>query len=98
MSELAPRTVRFGISFPEAEQLQARKRRLRIARNVPIPPRRNPGDKGYTATLRRLGVGESVVLPRGPKGLYTLIEAAGLKGKATARQVAGGIRVWRTKE
>jgi hypothetical protein len=69
---------------------------LRIEAGVPVPPRRY--GKGYTAALRRLQVGQSVLLPRGRKGLYTLIEEAGLKGKATARQVSGGVRVWRISE
>jgi hypothetical protein len=69
---------------------------LQVRCGLAVPPR-NPG-KGYTSALRRLAVGDSVLLPKRIHQVAVIAKAAGITGKYAARTVEGGVRVWRTKE
>ncbi len=68
---------------------------LKIEKGIPIPARKGGNSKGYAAALRKLDVGDSVVLP------VTITTASNTaahlfgSGKYTARKVDGGTRVWR---
>lgn len=66
-----------------------------IEKKKPIPAR-GP-QKGYTAALRKLEVGDSVFIPCGPGPLYSYRKLAGLLGKSTTRREGEGYRVWRTE-
>ena len=87
--------------------------KLKIVRNLPIPPRdTNPG-KGYTQTLRTLKRRESVWLPNSTQAAQTLVAQIGgrfgdygdLKkwpdGSRIrlfrARREGAGTRIWRVK-
>lgn len=51
--------------------------KLKIERGVSLPPRNmNPG-KGYTATIRKLQPGESVLLPTSTQAAQTLVKQVG---------------------
>ena len=65
-----------------------------IEHDVPLP---KPRGKGYTAALRKLGVGDSVLLPIGLNNAGNVANYAGLTGKYRARAEPGGCRIWRTK-
>lgn len=66
-----------------------------IESNIPLP---KPRGKGYTAALRKLKVGDSVLLPIGLNNAGNVANYAGLTGKYRARGEPGGVRIWRTKE
>ena len=65
---------------------------LKIESDIPL----SPLGKGYTAALRKLRVGQSVVFPH-----KECMEVGGItgriEGKFSTRKVADGIRIWRIK-
>lgn len=69
---------------------------LQIEKGVPMPTNRR-NNKGYTEALRKLNIGESVVLPTNIKSARVTAYAAGLSGRYAARVEKEGTRVWRTK-
>lgn len=64
---------------------------LKIEKGIPIPS----GNANVTATLRKLKVGDSVLLPSSFDRQYAH-QVLG-KGNYTARKMEDGVRVWRTK-
>ena len=68
-------------------------RNYEIERGVPVPAITSPKDRGFTATLRAMGVGDSVVLPTTASTLHNI--ARRLSGKFTVRKEGAGFRVWR---
>lgn len=65
-----------------------------IIEKKPIP--QHLPQKGYTAALRKLEIGDSIFIPCKSGPLYSYRKLAGLLGKSTTRSEAGGYRVWRT--
>ena len=69
-----------------------------IEHRVPLAPRR--GCLGYAAVLRKLGVGDSVLIPdRLPTHIHNAVAMLGIapSGCFACRSVDGGVRVWRIK-
>ena len=64
----------------------------KIEKNVPIPKKRT---SGVSALLRKLKVGESILLPK--QAAYTQAYAVLGKGNCTIRSTPDGVRVWRIK-
>lgn len=65
---------------------------LKVEKNIPLPL---AGNKGYTAILRRLKKGESVLLPTSIQSAAALGARSGRAPKTfTMRMVEGGTRVW----
>ncbi len=65
-----------------------------IERNIPLPVTRER-HVGQTAALRKLGVGDSVLLsPRSRAGLSTNAKRVGIK--VCSRIEDNGLRIWRT--
>ena len=67
---------------------------MRIEKDVPLPP------KYPKYPVREMNIGDSVFVPGLDAGkasgrFYSAARACGLQMKFTARQVAGGTRVWR---
>jgi hypothetical protein len=69
---------------------------MRIDDDIPIP--QHHGDKGISATLRRLKKGQSAFFQDKTAGdMGGFIDHCGLSGKVTRRTIDGGCRVWRIK-
>ena len=68
---------------------------FKIEKGVPIPP--SHVSKGYSHALRKLKVGESVVLPAPANNLGATCRDVLGKGNYVSRTVEGGTRVWRLK-
>ena len=68
----------------------------RIENRVPIPP---PQNHGYTAALRKMKVGQSIVLPvRDTASAGAYGQAAWGKGNYATRKIGvRKVRVWRIK-
>lgn len=73
---------------------------LKIEDGIPLPAGRGSGKYGHISdTLRKLQVGQSVLLPMFTKceqlGSIRQLVQAHINGKLTTRVVKGGVRVWR---
>ena len=68
---------------------------LSIDSNVPVPDRYYRRIKGYTAILRKLEVGQSVLLPTSPASACKLARGALGAGRYTSREEEEGTRIWR---
>ena len=67
-----------------------------IEKNIPIPVLNQGQSKGYSEVLRKLQVGDSVVLPI-PRTSLSLAGSILGSGNFAARKCDGGYRVWRLK-
>ena len=67
---------------------------FKIEKGVPVNSRRG---KGYSSVLRKLGKGDSVVLPTTPYSVRNLALAILGKGNYATHQEKEGTRVWRIK-
>lgn len=72
---------------------------LRIETGIPIPPpkRGHGAASDVTETLRKLNVGDSVLLPTQQKVAMKSARYALGNGNYTSRQEGSGTRIWRTK-
>jgi hypothetical protein len=78
------------------EQMANTNGELKIEDGIPLPGRK--GGTGYTATLRKLEVGQSVVLPVRGAHANALAKNAMGSGAFACRKVDDDhTRVWRTK-
>ena len=70
---------------------------LKIESDIPIPAK-NLGKKGFSAVLRKLKTGQSVVFP-GPISTAhnTIRYLGGNRTTHVVRKVEGGYRIWRIK-
>lgn len=71
---------------------------LTIEHDIPIPEKRHGGSREGSAVwqLRRMRVGDSVLVPR-PQNWACAIGAHSFgPGRFTTRREAGGTRIWRT--
>ncbi len=69
---------------------------MKIDKGVPIPPKRTGRFKGLTETVRRLQLGDSVLLKGAHIGNITSMIAR-VDGKFTCRTQPGGVRIWRVE-
>ena len=71
---------------------------LKIERGIPMPMQ-GRNNKGYTTVLRKMKVGDSVILPhRDRDGAAAVANYALGTGKYSCRKAeGGGYRIWRTK-
>lgn len=66
-----------------------------VEKTIPVPGFR--GNKGYSDTIRKLGVGDSVLFPDATRGTINALCSNILgAGNYTTRKSSEGIRVWRT--
>lgn len=69
-----------------------------IEKNIRIPSAGGARGKGYSAALRKLQKGESVLLPvKLTRHATSLAYQIFGSGRTVARAVEGGVRVWRIK-
>lgn len=68
---------------------------LKIEKGIPIPQGRH--NKGYSEILRKLKVGDSVLLPGQKESVRSLAAKTLGNGKYACRLDKDGVRVWRTK-
>lgn len=70
---------------------------FKIERGIPVPPQH--GRKGYSAILRKMKVGESVVLPTSTQPATNIgYQVFGGSGHITVRKIGPDeTRVWRIK-
>ena len=61
----------------------------------PIPERRFRHDKGYSAAMRKMQVGQSVLLDTSRASALKLARDVLGRGHYTSREEVDGIRVWR---
>lgn len=73
---------------------------IQIDKNIPIPPRKRPGQKGSKYPIRDLDVGDSFIMAVKDTSIasaYLRVAAIriGDGRKFTVRKTEDGIRVWR---
>jgi hypothetical protein len=70
---------------------------LKIESGIPVPPQR-AGIIGFTEALKRMSVGDSVLLPTAARGGQRYAQAKRLGMKIISREVGNGkTRIWRVK-
>lgn len=72
---------------------ESERKEMKIENGIPVPARA----KGLTVILRKLKVGQSVILPAKGQSARTVARYALGKGKHATRATTGGTRVWRLK-
>ena len=69
---------------------------LKIEKGIPVPPRKEK--TGYANVIRKLKVGDSVLIPGPSAAAYNSIHYTGGNRKThTGRREKDGTRVWRIK-
>lgn len=69
---------------------------MKIDKGIPIPEEAN--NKGISAALRKLKVGESLFLEgKTSSDVGGFVSHCGLSGKVTRRTIDGGCRIWRIR-
>ena len=76
----------------------AKKVELKIEDGIPLPLHAGTTGKGYSVAVRKLAVGQSVLLPTSIGSAGVIIRSiGGNRTTHTARQMEGGCRIWRIK-